>query len=1315
MIIVKVYKYDSAQEANGYRGTDYSAHLLQGNEFTEDITQELDTCEITLSGLNFEKEFDPQTKFIIDYYQDSEANMMTRHWLVAKDMVQKPILSDDNYFDHHISLIEPSVIAQQRLVDNISATYKLKDVNLEEVVQFDIYEKAASTYENSQIQPERNFGYFETGHNANDYGYWTFGKYFQAEGKIEAVRADTSTSDNKYNNIADFQVGSTHETQFTLPKIAIYGGVQGSKNYTKIGYASIDYLIEKMPLNDLSNATQVASGSIIENQALNRDYYVPSNAYRFAMSGADSHFLDEWITECGWGEEGSTNYGFMYRKYVDTTSQTTPIYETDTITVEDGYIYKVTISLHQFNDDVTRLNFQEDASFKQVWSKNYNNITPTAWANQIKKYYRYDFFTILDNFGGQNSQILGPKSTNFSIEYVFYSGTTKQILYTSSIPYSALTLLQKAIINSNIYEKIDGIYINNINSSNTPFYIDNAYIDKLNATQVIENFYNQKNLWEIMIEVGHYIHAIPELKFGADDKFMITFNELGRTDQQIDKGTKISIMNSRGVEDYISSTSSYISNMVQLGGTIEEWVIPKTSSEDFLIYNDTAELKTTKPIIELLEVTVRCDETYTSTDGTGTTTINAGDTADLTPYIYEKNVYDLLGIDKYVVPDKGIAMYYELGTNKITGGNYRLPQSTLNTISGDYAFKKIIWCAFKGYPGGTFLGDIGGFWSKLIVNNFSFFIKYRTKDDVRQTHTRPDLRKYLLNSQFDRYPQHNQFNNQTDTLVDSIKFGNNMFGKLIKTGNTSYEITEWHNNIDAIKKKGELYKIGSELYYVAKVKHIWFHSYILSQVTFSKDYNELSAIIGIPSEPRFYEISEQSLIKREVAINDLILLTDDLSQINFMATNSFLHTYDHLKNLMFGEGTEFAKYALTVYKGDKDAGTVMGAVGQADFYKEILSPLNAYSSGTTLTYEWDMLDNYAAGDKIIDAPTPSNVSNDAYKSLMGVPYTDIYGKADLMDFYILKDNLDLTKDQIRALPESPIKTTVNYIATITQTFNHPPLDWSYDTQLLDNYIQTNLGRATQTGDAFIIKTEVTDFGSVLFDIYIYYNNVWKREMGIGEENAIKIENMGTDPRPYIGLYNVLATNVQTPNIDYHSYGIGFLKDCREQISINYNLQLVSSSDTFVVSPFIFSPNKSNLKFVVLNEEVNKLTDGYLNTTSIIKNVYNSNDELFADYKFNVDFSSPVYPSGFNPITLGTFMLSTGFMVFINNKHFTNTEGYERIKSFAIIYDEIGASQITGKTKFILARNIPDDWTQLQASREWCFGNPKKNELFKNKQ
>ena len=119
-------------------------------------------------------------------------------------------------------------------------------------------------------------------------------------------------------------------------------------------------------------------------------------------------------------------------------------------------------------------------------------------------------------------------------------------------------MLQKAILNSGLYEKKDGVYIADVNNSTLPFYIDENYIDELSNTTVIENFYNQKNLWEIMLEVGNYIHAIPELKFGSNDRFMITFNRLGRTDEKVDNGTAISIFNSRSVEDYICATSSYI-------------------------------------------------------------------------------------------------------------------------------------------------------------------------------------------------------------------------------------------------------------------------------------------------------------------------------------------------------------------------------------------------------------------------------------------------------------------------------------------------------------------------------------------------------------------------------------------------------------------------------------------------------------------------------------------------------------------------------------------------------------------------------------
>ena len=377
-------------------------------------------------------------------------------------------------------------------------------------------------------------------------------------------------------------------------------------------------------------------------------------------------------------------------------------------------------------------------------------------------------------------------------------------------------------------------------------------------------------------------------------------------------------------------------------------------------------------------------------------------------------------------------------------------------------------------------------------------MKYRTKDSVRQNHARPDLRKYLLNSKYDRFPEHNQFNNQTDVVVDSIKFGNNMYGKLIRTGNNSYTVTEWLQDYSQIKHKGELYRIQGELYYVAQATHIFYATYIVSKITYSKDYNELSQVIGIPSEPRFYEISEQSLIWRELAINDFVLLTDNSNNlsIDYESGENYLIDITHLARLIFGAGTDFAKYALTVFKGDKDVNTYDQTVGESDLYLELLNPINAYASENTLTYEWDMKDNYSAGDQVLPCAENSNVAVNtrAYKTLRAVKYTDIYGRAALLDFYILgnKGLTDLSQDEISAFPNSPIKT----------------------------------------------------------------------------------KNFAQDTRPFVGstTFDLLASNVKAYDTNFNGRGIGLLKDCREAMSINYNLQLITNSDTFVVSPFVFLPN-----------------------------------------------------------------------------------------------------------------------------------------------
>ena len=1219
---IRVYLYNSEQESNGYRGENLSAFVLQGTTVNEDLTQILDTGEITLAGYTEEKNFAPETKMIVDIVEtETNAIVETLHYCVERDVVEQPILSDDNYFNHHIFLIEPSVVAQKRLVDNISATYKLKDVTLVTEPAFDLTKKTSLAFGRPDISKYSSCDYVYR----DDYGTFytqaaSYRKYFWADGKLQFQTRAGTNYDTLYNNISNFEVSpGVYKAKFVVPKVAIMHGEYNETVPRVLGYASIDATIQEFDLNNEVNPLRSWTYSFISNSDLSTR----------AVQGEVGN--GEWICEkiLVSKSAASVNWYWYYKKYTSKTAAE-PTYVTPEIDIKPNKSYRVTLSLHQFPDELPS-NFSVSVSgYKGKYTGEDIASYVEGFYNRVQNTDIYDYY--------DKREALTTNQESASGNLFTYALDAEVLVYSSSIPYSALALLQKAIINSSIYEKEDGVYIGDINASKLPFYIDNAFVNDLATTQIVENFYNQKNLWEIMVEVGNYIHAIPEIRFGADDRFLITFNKLGRTEEHESTSTKVSIFNSRSVEDYISATSSYISNMVQLGGFIEEWVAPKTNAETLLVSNDTANITVSKPIIELLEIKVKCNVAQAD--------ISAGAVADMTNFVYEKNVYNTLGIEYDKVPNRGIALYYELGSDSIVGGDYQLPQANDNLYS-DYAIKKVIYCAFKGYKANIPLTQTSGYWEDIKVTDFTFYVKYRTKDSVRQNHARPDLRKYLLNSKYDRFPEHNQFNNQTDVVVDSIKFGNNMYGKLIRTGNNSYTVTEWLQDYSQIKHKGELYRIQGELYYVAQATHIFYATYIVSKITYSKDYNELSQVIGIPSEPRFYEISEQSLIWRELAINDFVLLTDNSNNlsIDYESGENYLIDITHLARLIFGAGTDFAKYALTVFKGDKDVNTYDQTVGESDLYLELLNPINAYASENTLTYEWDMKDNYSAGDQVLPCAENSNVAVNtrAYKTLRAVKYTDIYGRAALLDFYILgnKGLTDLSQDEISALPNSPIKT----------------------------------------------------------------------------------KNFAEDTRPFVGstTFDLLASNVKAYDTNFNGRGIGLLKDCREAMSINYNLQLITNSDTFVVSPFVFLPNKTNLKLVLLTDEVNKLSQGYVPNAQIITPT--SIDGTTMSPYFNISLT--VFPDHYvwgQSRPSAYKILIDDILAQVNDGHFNGDTNYTQVKAIALLCDvsldtgadNTDASFIPYKTQFVVARNLPEEWTVEQKKGTWFIGSPSR-QLFREKQ
>jgi hypothetical protein len=341
-----------------------------------------------------------------------------------------------------------------------------------------------------------------------------------------------------------------------------------------------------------------------------------------------------------------------------------------------------------------------------------------------------------------------------------------------------------------------------------------------------------------------------------------------------------------------------------------------------------------------------------------------------------------------------------------------------------------------------------------------------------------------------------------------------------------------------------------------------------------------------------------------------------------------------------------------------------------------------------------MTDNYSAGDKIVpveDYSEDVDVADLAYGSLKAVGYTDVYGKAALMDFYILGNIEDLTAEQIKNLPESPIKTkAITFIGEITT--ETPPTSDELSNFVLQNTIDQ---RNPQDGD-FINITLVGE--ETKRYVVCYSNSSWGR---------------------FIGDYDFLGTNVKSYDTNFNGRGLGLIKDCREAISANFNLQLITSSDTFVVSPFFYSPNKTEVKAVLLANEVNKLSSGFIGTAEIITPVGLNGETLDGLFDFNVykEFSTNNWDENKDVVSLFGIDFSQVFGN-VNENHFNGNENYQQVKSIAIICGFNSGEKISGgvyEKHLVFARNIPADWTKEKALSQVYFGAPKKDGLFINKQ
>lgn len=717
-------------------------------------------------------------------------------------------------------------------------------------------------------------------------------------------------------------------------------------------------------------------------------------------------------------------------------------------------------------------------------------------------------------------------------EFVVLSptNTTNYILKPSTKP-NTYDLFVKAQV-CNYPKKVEEGFYSTLTSTILPYVVDDDTKAKMKSVSVIEDIYQDKNLWEIFMQIGKYIHAKPYIKF-YQDKYQLCFKQYGISETSSKETTHNSIYSSNDIESYISSLDSYVANMLQRGNEITEILVPRENDGSHVCVTDNAVLKTKYPILEILGLYVRHkDDAY-------------GDFTDITDYVYEHSIYNILPLLRETSTATythytGNSIYYHLNGTQIMGFQYRTPDSS---EVQPYAIKQLLYDV--GYS--SYYSGVGS----ICVNDFTFKVKYRTSDDVRVKTFKPDLRKFIGSSGTDDFPMQTQYSNQSDRTIDSKKLGENLYGKLIRSGNTSKDRFEYVTSLSEIKEAGELYTIDDNNYYVSKNTWIIYPEQIQCEVEYSKDFNKLSEVIGIDSQPRFYEVAETGSIKRDIVFDYFITLKTGAELAGDTTTDSDYKTFYNMLAYSICQSEFEPMYACTFIKGGvKDKDTESN-----NFTSTTVLPTLAFNNGHTLTIEWDMEDNYSAGtsytsvsDEVsavlsssswlypvlafISSTVVSTLSDTNYTEASQVQYCDVYGKGDLVDFALFVPSYEFTDTEARLLP------SLN-----TSSGN------SYDKQTYQ-YLQTN-------SSAIQSQSSYSDLISVDKGYYIDKDN--RETLGFN----INV-HMLTDSDRFIISSLFWEKKLDTNNDMYEDYKLVFLGDEVNKFSKDtiIDVSLLYTSDVY---------------------------------------------------------------------------------------------------------------------------------------------------------
>lgn len=524
--------------------------------------------------------------------------------------------------------------------------------------------------------------------------------------------------------------------------------------------------------------------------------------------------------------------------------------------------------------------------------------------------------------------------------------------------------------------RLDGVVYENGKATYTAGSLAEKY-DKVFAPEFTAT---EDTLREQLKLILSYVHAEPWL----DENDVIKVTDYGNTAKSPSVALPY-VYNavSSHINEYCTEVRSHAQNLASSLGFAKGVMIDPGNGLYRSIRSDTAYVRinegngvavTPAPIYSIEKVMCGIAET----DGTGWRVAPV----DITPYIFEETTYNYLASYAGGYPySKQFAIYYTQGSPDLKGLFYKAPNAINTAVFSSFAISNIlssVTAISAGTIDGYLTASTGG------AASLVFSISYKPISNHFVSHGK---QLYIA----DETP-YMQLYNQSENLVESQYYGENLRGVAARLGNIEKERTFILRDIDDVPRVGDML----EGYAISAVSCELYPFDIKCTVGLTKDFNRISEYVGINSQKRMYEVSERNASDRNILIKETLVISEKrLQDSEYSSENYIWGDLNPFYNILKPGATNSGyRISTATFTGRNRAQKVVAS--------PVCLPVIARALGNVVTLNFSMKDNYSAGAKTQlikgDSDVEGRWEND-------VPYSDYYGRVWFSEIYFQRGNV----------------------------------------------------------------------------------------------------------------------------------------------------------------------------------------------------------------------------------------------------------------------------------------------------------------------